>query len=101
MTWLNFKEEQTDAPNRSARKQCWESRDLFFACLDKSKIENSLAPGADKQVASACAKPLKAFERDCASSWVKYFQEKRYVDIKKERMIQDMKSKGIEVPFGK
>ena len=51
--------EGTGAPNRSARKACWDARDGFFECMTRT--------GED---ASACKKQRALFEKDCAASWV-------------------------------
>jgi len=53
---------------REERRLCWEARDAYFACLDRSHILDSIkdAEGAARQ----CGGETAAFERDCASSWV-------------------------------
>jgi cytochrome c oxidase assembly factor 6 len=57
-----------EAPNRSARAQCWESRDIFYECLDEHDILD--AAKDDAEVRKKCPKELKYFEKDCASTWV-------------------------------
>jgi len=56
------------APDRSQRAKCWEGRDLYFQCLDKNNIIDSINEKgkADK----ACGSEHKLFEQNCASSWV-------------------------------
>ena len=56
------------APDRSARQQCWDGRDGFFACLERNGIVDSVKE--DEKARKACAPELKEFERVCASSWV-------------------------------
>jgi len=79
-----------EAPNRSARAQCWESRDIFYECLDEHDILD--AAKDDAEVRKKCPKELKYFEKDCASTWVKYFKEKRVMDYKKEMTIRKIKA---------
>lgn len=56
------------APDRTARAQCWEGRDAFFACLEKNGIIDSVRE--DKKAREHCAPELAQFEKTCASSWV-------------------------------
>lgn len=60
----------TVAPDRSERKRCWESRDLFYACLDKHDIIDSLGAEGKKKADKHCAAENKQFEKDCAAAWV-------------------------------
>jgi cytochrome c oxidase assembly factor 6 len=58
-----------DLTKKSARKVCWESRDKYFACLDKHNI---LDPRLDPATALAKCKSEDAeFNRDCVKSWVR------------------------------
>lgn len=56
------------APDRSARDLCYESRDLFYACLDKHDILD--ANKDDELARQKCPTENAEFERDCARSWV-------------------------------
>lgn len=60
-----------EAPNRTSRAKCYESRDLFFECLDRNNILDSIE---DKQSVAAankaCGKLNQEFEKNCAHSWV-------------------------------
>jgi hypothetical protein len=56
------------APDRSSREKCWEGRDLFFSCLDKSNIIDSIKE--DKEARRQCGKELAQFEGSCAKAWV-------------------------------
>jgi cytochrome c oxidase assembly factor 6 len=59
-----------EAPTRSARTQCYESRDIFFECLDEHNILDSVTD--DALARKKCPKELKYFEKDCASTWVRF-----------------------------
>lgn len=57
-----------EAPDRTRRAQCWDSRDLFFGCLDKNDILDAVK---DKSKAEQLCKEEHAeFQKNCASSWV-------------------------------
>lgn len=59
------------APDRTARAKCWEARDAYFQCLDKNTIIDSLT---NKDAAEkACGSENKGFEKNCASSWVSFY----------------------------
>lgn len=48
---------------------CWEARDAYYKCLDKAEI---IDPIKDADLASRhCSKEDKAFEQNCAQSWVR------------------------------
>ena len=68
---------QIPAPSRSARESCWEHRDIYFACLDKSNIaipgEETKVGGAAKGQAERedhCRKEREVYGKECAASWV-------------------------------
>lgn len=62
-------ESTPDLTKKSARKVCWESRDKYFACLDKHNI---LDPRKDPATALAkCSSEDAEFNRDCVKSWVR------------------------------
>ena len=81
MGFFSKGEPVVDPPNKTKRKVCWDSRDKFFDCLAKNKIENSLDPKLNEQVESSCGGERVEFQDNCVASWFKYFQEKRYNDI--------------------
>ena len=56
------------APDRNTREVCYESRDLFFECLDKNDILDAVRN--DEDAKRKCGKEMGEFERDCARSWV-------------------------------
>ncbi len=58
------------APTRTERRKCWESRDAYFACLDRSGIVDAIKD--EKEAASACAAQSSRLDRDCAAEWVRF-----------------------------
>jgi cytochrome c oxidase assembly factor 6 len=58
------------APSRTERKKCWESRDLYFSCLDRNGILDAIKD--EKAAAKSCAGEGVAFEKDCATEWVSF-----------------------------
>ena len=56
------------APDRNTRELCYESRDIFFECLDKHDIID--ANKDDEKSRKLCPKEVVDYERDCARSWV-------------------------------
>ena len=64
MGWFGGKTDTPDPTSRKDRQKCWESRDAYFACLD---AHNVIVAGKEE---GACNKPLKAYEENCAKSWV-------------------------------
>ncbi|KAH3903120.1 related to Cytochrome c oxidase assembly factor 6 [Saccharomycodes ludwigii] len=90
-------DDQTKAPSRSSRKQCWDSRDAYFNCLDKIDVIDSLDPRNKSKISSVCGKQEKKFEYDCATSWIKYFKEKRITDLKKEKIMREIAQNGGQI----
>lgn len=94
-------EAKEEVPLRSKREKCWEARDQYNSCLDKLGVENPNDPKFAKSISRNCSKEEKHFSANCALSWVSYFKEKRYVDIKKEKMMKQMEqenAKLVELP---
>ncbi|CUS20899.1 LAQU0S02e00892g1_1 [Lachancea quebecensis] len=89
-------DDQSRPPSRSSRKQCWESRDVFFQCLDKISVVNALDPKNQEAIQKNCKDQENKYEQDCATSWIKYFKEKRVVDHKREKFMQEMESKNAQ-----
>lgn len=56
------------APDRSKREMCYESRDVFFQCLDKNDILDAIRE--DEKSRKVCPQEVTDYERDCARSWV-------------------------------
>lgn len=87
----------TVAPDRSERKKCWESRDLFYACLDKHDIIDSLAAEGKKKADQHCAPENKQFEKDCAAAWVTYFKKFRVADYQKKKTFERLEKEGANL----
>jgi len=98
---LFSKEETTQLPpNKAKRQVCWDARDKFFECLTENKIDNSLDPKEIDKVNSKCGKSKAEFESKCVASWVKYFQEKRFSDMTRQRYIAKLEAEGAQpLPF--
>ncbi|EMG49221.1 COA6 Cytochrome c oxidase assembly factor 6 [Candida maltosa Xu316] len=93
-------EKVTFAPGKGERYKCWEKRDRFFECLDKEYIDNSLDSKELPKVNKQCGSQKKEFEGNCATSWVQYFQEKRYNDLMRQRYINKLEAEGAQpLPF--
>lgn len=91
---------ETKPPNKSSRKVCWDARDTFFECLTAHGIDNSLDPKQKQPVNQNCGAERQAFQNNCVASWFKYFQEKRYNDLTRERYIKKLEAEGAqELPF--
>lgn len=74
------------APLRNTREACYESRDIFFDCLDEHDILDANKHDAESR--QRCPKEVEAYERDCAKSWIKYFKEKRVMEYNRDRTIE-------------
>ncbi|ODV66958.1 hypothetical protein HYPBUDRAFT_152948 [Hyphopichia burtonii NRRL Y-1933] len=95
------KEETVQAPpNKSKRLECWDSRDKFFQCLTENKIDNSLDPKIQSKVELNCGELRNDFKNKCVASWFKYFQEKRFNDLIRQRYIEKLEAEGAQpLPF--
>ena len=56
------------APDRNSRELCYESRDIFFECLDKNNVLDAIRE--DEKARTSCPQEVADYERDCARSWV-------------------------------
>lgn len=100
MGLFSKEEKVVDPPNKAKRKVCWDSRDRFFGCLAANNIDNSLDPKEKANVESNCGEERAQFEKDCVASWYKYFQEKRYNDIRRQKYILQLEAEGAQpLPF--
>ncbi|CCE78372.1 Piso0_000994 [Millerozyma farinosa CBS 7064] len=94
------KPEQNLPPNKAKREVCWNSRDKFFECLTKHNIDNSLDPKEKSNVEKNCGSERAEFKNNCVESWFKYFQQKRYNDLIRNRYIEKLEAEGAEpLPF--
>ncbi|KAH8118088.1 cytochrome oxidase c subunit VIb-domain-containing protein [Phellopilus nigrolimitatus] len=80
--WSGSKSSDPKPPVRQDRQRCWDSRDLYFTCLDTSGV---LKPGDEGK---ACSKQLKDYENSCAKSWIDYFNQRRVLaEQQKESLV--------------
>lgn len=87
-------------PNKAKRQVCWDSRDKFFACLEKNNIDDSLSAKELGNVHSKCGSELKGLEANCVASWVLYFQQKRFNDMTRKKYIEKLEAEGAQpLPF--
>ncbi|KAH0833445.1 hypothetical protein J3R83DRAFT_12560 [Lanmaoa asiatica] len=63
MGWFSTSTPDVSAVSREDRKKCWESRDVYFTCLDRAGV---LEVGKE---GNACAKEKSRYESSCAKSW--------------------------------
>lgn len=100
MGFFSKEDKVVDPPNKTKRKICWDARDKFFDCLAKNNIDNSLDTKEKSNVETNCGSERKQFENDCVASWYKYFQEKRYNDLRREKYILQLQAEGAQpLPF--
>lgn len=57
-----------EAPNRNARAHCYKARDVFFECLERNLIVDSVKEKDEAQ--KVCGEEGKVLDRECAKSWV-------------------------------
>ncbi|KAL0633038.1 hypothetical protein Q9L58_008048 [Maublancomyces gigas] len=80
------------APNRSQRARCWEARDGFFQCLDRSNILDPIKEAPAAHV--SCGVQEVAFEKECVGSWVEYFKKRRVMERNRETMLKKLEAEG-------
>lgn len=83
-----------EAPNRKARAHCWQARDAFFGCLERNAIVDSIKDADQAQ--KLCGEEGKGFERDCASSWVIYFKQRRVMEYSKKKTLEKLQREGAK-----
>ncbi|KAI1792152.1 cytochrome oxidase c subunit VIb-domain-containing protein [Ganoderma leucocontextum] len=72
MGWFGGSSAETPDPtSRKDRQKCWETRDAYFACLDGANV---VKPGDE---GNTCVEFKGAYERNCAKSWIDYFNKRR------------------------
>lgn len=79
LKWKKY--EEIHPHNKEERELCWKFRDVFFSCLDKHDIQNSLDKNEIKLINKKCMNEKTNFENKCVKSWINYFQKKRYSDF--------------------
>ncbi|KAG9077201.1 hypothetical protein FS749_010936 [Ceratobasidium sp. UAMH 11750] len=78
------------APNREERKRCWDSRDAYFGCLDRAGV---VAPGRE---GGTCNAENKIYEKNCAASWVAYFNKQRVLAERQRRTLEAAEKQRLE-----
>lgn len=71
-------------PDKAKRKQCWDSRDNYWKCLDSKAPQHSTTSGQEEP--SVCISLRKLFESNCPAKWVEHFDRKRSYELFKEKM---------------
>ncbi|KAE9983150.1 hypothetical protein BLS_004535 [Venturia inaequalis] len=85
--------EEYRPPGRQTRAKCWDSRDVFNECLNRNNILDAIK---DKDAADkACGKESDLFEKNCASSWVTYFKQRRVAEYEKEQMLKKQEAQTL------
>lgn len=65
MGWFTSRsKDESGAPTREDRQKCWETRDAYFACLDRAEVIKAGTEG------KACSSERDTYEKNCAKSWV-------------------------------
>ncbi|CCM04213.1 uncharacterized protein FIBRA_06380 [Fibroporia radiculosa] len=77
--------EKPDPVSRSDRQKCWDSRDAYFACLDEKGIVKAGDEG------NACASQVAAYEKNCAKSWIDYFNKRRVLAEQQQGVLTQAK----------
>ncbi|OWZ54753.1 hypothetical protein LQV05_002637 [Cryptococcus neoformans] len=87
------------APSREERKACWNSRDIYFGCLDKNKVlqagdevrrdtKGNVVPGG------ICSGERMSYENNCAKAWVDYFNKRRTLELRRLATIEAAENSG-------
>ncbi|WFC94448.1 hypothetical protein MBRA1_001078 [Malassezia brasiliensis] len=106
--------------SRSSRQRCWESRDVYYACLTKNGIhappgtDMSGTPGplgrgafrdpprseaervqkaADERKNDPCTPLRNEYEGNCAKSWVDYFNKRRVLDERQKQFYAEAEAR--------
>ena len=53
-----------DVTTKEGREHCWQSRDLFWKCLDQN-VEDQ----------KKCKVQREQFEKDCSKAWVTFYYQ--------------------------
>ncbi|KAJ8922516.1 hypothetical protein NQ315_007546 [Exocentrus adspersus] len=66
-------------PTKEERSRCWDARDKYWECLDKSK-------GKGQSEGNLCKEFRNIYEKSCSAQWVKHFDRKRSYLIYKDKI---------------
>ncbi|KAF9928825.1 hypothetical protein BGZ75_002376 [Mortierella antarctica] len=81
-------QETVHHPSRSARQNCWNVRDAYYACLDKSNVLDPSAPEA----VNVCQDLRNQYENGCMKSWVEYFNKRRVLEVEQKQLLERMRA---------
>ncbi|KAE9408315.1 hypothetical protein BT96DRAFT_808172 [Gymnopus androsaceus JB14] len=85
MWWPFSSTKDSGVSTREDRQICWETRDQYFACLDSIGVVKA----GDEKNSGACASENKSYEKNCAKSWIEYFNQRRVIaEAQKDRLAQ-------------
>jgi len=79
-----------ESSKRKERQICWEGRDQYFGCLDALSI---IAPGEE---GSKCSAQKKVYEKNCAKSWVQYFNTRRVLGEQQKEVLAAAEKQRLE-----
>ncbi|WRT65874.1 uncharacterized protein IL334_002825 [Kwoniella shivajii] len=86
------------APTREERNACWQSRDLYFGCLEKNKVlqagDEIIKDSNGKEVSRVCGGERELYERDCGKSWIDYFNKRRTLELRRQATIDAAEKSG-------
>ncbi|KAF8313576.1 hypothetical protein DL93DRAFT_2113798 [Clavulina sp. PMI_390] len=74
------------AATREERKKCWEARDAYYSCLDAAGV---VKPGSE--TSRQCRAESKTFEKNCAKSWIEYFNQRRVLAEQQKDILAEAK----------
>mmetsp|Transcript_16367 Transcript_16367/g.45611 ORF Transcript_16367/g.45611 Transcript_16367/m.45611 type:complete len:114 (+) Transcript_16367:190-531(+) len=91
MTWLwwgnSSKDSAAEATDgavlRESRQRCYQARDSFYECCEKSGSPFT----AEQQHPSACRSLRKQYEASCKPSWVKHFDRLKDKEVRVVRVL--------------
>ncbi|CAK7564293.1 MAG: hypothetical protein SEPTF4163_002182 [Sporothrix epigloea] len=83
-------------PSRAERLRCWESRDLYFGCLDRNNIIDAVEQPGSAAALKACPKESEQFERDCAAQWVDHFKKYRVANHQRQQRLAALRAQGAQ-----
>ncbi|KAI9816597.1 MAG: hypothetical protein M1827_001729 [Pycnora praestabilis] len=84
------------APDRRARRRCWEARDAFFRCLDEGEIVDSVREEGRMKAERECGGEGRRLEGECAASWVQYFKKRRVMEHNRDQTLSKLKAEGAK-----
>ncbi|KAI0806026.1 cytochrome oxidase c subunit VIb-domain-containing protein [Irpex lacteus] len=91
MGWFSSSKTETPDPvSRQDRQKCWDSRDAYFACLDGAGVVKAGDEG------SACAGPKAQYEKNCAKSWVEYFNKRRVLAERQKGVLEQSRNQQVQ-----